>query len=555
MATDLENLIDTINKDRELAVEVLSKLPQLITEQGDITFDLDTPVLVPTVAKLQEAMSSGNIPDRLKLVEAISRGLVQESERLSSSLGIQQNSPFWDALDLKDNTDGDTLDPLFRAQVEDGIRMPYDGYTVLTIDRKFPSGAARIGDWLLPNYTENIDQRWASKQSHISVTTHAAVNTSYYWRYYYIYRYYYGYYWRWWAYRNNNLNAYKYLQAQADLSGSMMAQTFQVSSAKVLTGMILSCYAPTSYQAAANPRAVLVESSFGAPDLSKTLATGTFRSADLLQGAAQSNVNIDFDRPVLLQPNKSYALIVITDSTFLVNYSANQDNTGGLFLTQDAQYWDQDILKDWCFSLRTADFSQGGNSGTQTGPSEVLIEMNALELSGGISSTKQSLLVEIPEGTSIETEVEINGTWQPLESMNSLSSLPPHSPCRLKLIGTATAMPILDVTQSEITAFRPATELLYRSVLKHGSGNIRISYELIGFNPLYHTFDPAIMINTTRILPDVIETSITDDENVRHITATFSVSPTGVDYKHDIIGDTDTASIIYDIASIIEIKA
>jgi len=546
MPTDLENLISAINQDRELAIEVLSNLPKLITEQGDITFNLDTPVQVPTIAKLQEAITSGNIPDRLKLVEAISRGLVQESERLASSLGIQQNSPFWDALDLKDNTDGDTLDPLFRAQVEGGIRMPYDGYTVLTMDRKFPSGAARIGDWLLPNYTEDIDQRWVSRYSYLSVTTHAAVNTSYYWRYYYIYRYYYGYYWRWWAYRNNNINAYKYLQAQADLTGSMMAQTFQVPSAKVLTGMLLNCQAPTTYQATANPRAILVESSFGAPDLSKTLAIGTFRSADLLQGAAQSNVNIDFDRPVMLKANKSYALVVVADANFMVNISSNQDNTGGLFLTQDAQYWDQDIAKDWCFSLRTANFGQ---------TPEILIEMNALELSGGISSTKQSLLAEIPEGTTIETEVDINGTWQPLENMNSLSSLPPYSPCRLKLTGTATAMPILDVTQSEITAFRPATDLLYRSILKHGSGNIRISYELIGFNPTYHTFDPALLVNTTRILPDVIETSITDDENVRHITATYSVSPTGVDYKHDIIGDTDTASIIYDIASIIEIKA
>ncbi len=546
MPTDLENLISAINQDRELAIEVLSNLPKLITEQGDITFNLDTPVQVPTIAKLQEAITSGNIPDRLKLVEAISRGLVQESERLASSLGIQQNSPFWDALDLQENTDGDTLDPLFRAQVEGGIRMPYDGYTVLTMDRKFPSGAARIGDWLLPNYTEDIDQRWVSRYSFISVTTHAAVNTSYYWRYYYIYRYYYGYYWRWWAYRNNNINAYKYLQAQADLTGSMMAQTFQVPSAKVLTGMLLNCQAPTTYQATANPRAILVESSFGAPDLSKTLAIGTFRSADLLQGAAQSNVNIDFDRPVMLKANKSYALVVVADANFMVNISSNQDNTGGLFLTQDAQYWDQDIAKDWCFSLRTANFGQ---------TPEILIEMNALELSGGISSTKQSLLAEIPEGTTIETEVDINGTWQPLENMNSLSSLPPYSPCRLKLTGTETAMPILDVTQSEITAFRPATDLLYRSILKHGSGNIRISYELIGFNPTYHTFDPALLVNTTRILPDVIETSITDDENVRHITATYSVSPTGVDYKHDIIGDTDTASIIYDIASIIEIKA
>lgn len=550
--SDIPNLIAAINRDRSLAVEVLSRLPLLINTTGLVRFDLDTPVDVPSIPLLQQEMSAGNIGNRVGDLEALSRGVIQELDRVVTSLDLGRANPYWNPLDLKGNADGDVTDPLFRAQVENGMRLPFDGLSIKQIDRKFTGDAARIGDWMLPNYTETLENRYTSVDDdyRVDIYQYGAVPAfSYSWRTYSYYRYYYGYYYAWWRYRfyGRYYHLSKHHPDLGNATGAMGAQTFQVREEKVLLGFQIAHYRPGTYSAAAKPRLLLVESSYGRPDMERVLATGSFVDDAEYQGSLSTTVywlTVNLDRPVLLKPKKSYAFVIVADASWTPNYTANQDSTGGFFQTQDGAAWAQDIAKDLAYRLRFAKF----------GAESVTIGINAMELSGGIASVKQDLLADLPETGTVETEMEVSGQWLPIRQMDSITSLPPHTPMRLVLTGTEYAMPLIDITKSTITAFRPATELQYYSKTRRPAKDIRVTYELVGFNADWHVFDPALNMDGTRYSPDLLEYVDSADGKVRSISAVYELPETG-DYRHDVKASTKTAAKVFDISSIIEVNA
>jgi hypothetical protein len=551
--SDIAALTTELRALNSNAMEITSKWAELMTSTGIVSMTLADGSVhdLPSVAKFQEELSAGNIGTRVGDLEALSRGLVQEMDRVSSSLDLDRSNPYWNPLDLKDGTDSDLTEPLYRAQIEDGLRLPYDGFTVNQVDRKFESGATRQGDWLLPNHTETVDERHdgaVSYNVYVNVAQYPIINgykirrRSYYRRFYY-----YGYYYRWWRYRyyGRYYSVTTVTPNRTTLDGSMTAQTFKVDAEKVLTGINLYCFRPGSYKAAANPRVILTEASYGRPDMDQVLATGEFRDTSAFSGTGNAPYlcNVDLDRPVLLEPDKSYAFVVVADAAFYVNHDGNADRTGGVFYTQDGAAWEQDIAKDMAYQLRLADF--GGDTAT--------IEVEAIELSGGIASMRQDLVADLPEGSKISVEMDVNGQWLPIKDMDNITSLPPYTPMRIVLTGSANAMPLIDVTKSTVTGFRPATALRYYSKERTPAQERRVTYELVGFNAAWHTFDPGLDVAGTRHTPSLIEFQDSADGNVRSISAVYEL-PSSAAYRHDIIASTQTAAKVFDISSIIEIN-
>ncbi|MFV1598672.1 MULTISPECIES: hypothetical protein [unclassified Phaeobacter] len=555
--TDIPALTQELRDLNHNAMEATKALPLLLSSTSIVSVTLaDGSVIeVPSVPHLQEQLSAGNLGGRVGDLEALSRGMIQEIDQIASESGLDRISPYWTPLDLEDNSNSDLSEALFRANVEEGLRLPYDGFTVNQVDRKFESGAARIGDWLLPSYTETVENRWTSAPAYSSrinvnqypiATEYKTRTRSYTRRSYRV-----GHYYRWLRYRRRRYvvtRSYTVTTVEAkqvSLQGSMIAQTFRADAQKVLTGLEIYCYTPGAY-AANNPRVILCETQFGQPDLNKVIAHGTFVNDAQFQGTSTSiayRCTVELDRPVLLEEGKSYAFIVAADGAFHVIFNANNDTTGGVFYTQDAAAWNQQIAQDIAFGLRVAQFAD----------TETTIEIDPVELSGGIASIKQDLQAEVPVSGDVQTEFELNGSWFPVEEMDELTSLPPHTPMRLVMTGTADAMPFLYVPGSTVTGLRPATQLQYFSKERKEAKQVRITYELIGFEEAFHTFDPGITANDMRYAPSLIEHQDSADGNVRSLSAVFDL-PSSMAYRHDIKASTITAAKTFDISSIIELN-
>ncbi len=551
----INDLIQSMDKDRRCAQEVLRQLPKVVTETGDVPFNLDgdEPVKVPSIPKLQAALSAGGlngINTRMDRQEDLTRGIIQETGRLAAAAGLSRQTAYWSPLDLsRDNEDGNSNDPLYRANVDDGIRFPYDGYIVNQADRRMDSDGEQVGPYLMPTHTESTDKRWTSVQSALNVAAYPAFQKTItrtvwrYWRYYYGYywywRYYYGYYW--------SRYTYTYTVPGKPLSGSMAGQTFQVDKSRVLKGLNINAKAPNSYRAN-NPRLLLVETAYGAPVLDKVICEGTFRDDSAMGSTSNAvDVHVDLEYPVLLKPNKSYAFIIVADGTWHVNYNANQDNTGGTFYTQDGQFWTNDLAKDLCYTLRFADF------GEQT---EHVIELQPLSLSGGIASISLKTAAEIDAASELKFQVSINEQWRDIGIISELENLPPYTPIRAVFRGNQDVMPLLNVEQSQITAFRPAAELNYisRDRTEDGSGRVNITYELTGYKPEYHHFAPAIKTTQGEHEPLTLTSRVSSDGFVTTFDAVFELPDNVTTYQHVIKGNTQTATRLYDITGVIELK-
>ena len=365
---------------------------------------------------------------------------------------------------------------------------------------------------------------------------------NYYGYYYYWWNYYYGYYY--------TAVPYTYTKTFATpLSGSMTAQTFRVSAARVCKGIDLNITNPVANIASA-PSLLLVETAYGMPVLNKIITKGVFRNDTAFNGATTAfEVKVDFDDPILLDPTKQYAFVILANGTYNVNYSANVTTDGGVFYTQDGAFWTSDLAKDLAFSLRFADF---GASTTQS-----IIELNSLSLSGGIASVALKLLAQqAASGTSIDFQISINDAWQSIGVLSALQSLPPFTPVRAVFNGSQTVMPLLNVDQSTITAFRPATTFTYISKARtKASGQVfKVTFEAVGFNSQYHTFVPKIKVGANELSPTVLTSKSSTDGNVTTFTATFTLPVDQSSFYYILRGTTLVATQLFDVNGVIELK-
>lgn len=559
--SDLNDLIVAVDKDRRVASEVLTKLPELVTAtaEEDVVFDIGTPVSVPSIKKLQAALEVDDLERMNKTInnhDSMIQSLIQETGRIAADAGLTRQTPAWNSIDLTpENEDSDGEDPLFRSQVENGIRFPYDGYLVHEPEPRYDDQCKKIGSFIIPNHTlkeENRDGSVSGGQ-YVNVRKYTAFEkkvqfTVRQWRYYY-----YGYYYHWWYRRYGYYYNATYTRTipGITLNGSMIGQSFQVSSEKILIGLKQRMYNPGNYYIGSKPRIMITRSKNGTPDLSQVIAHGSYKEDSQLTASSSSTsdakiVTIELDRPVLLKPNQSYSFVVVADSTWQCWYNNNQQHTGSLFYTQDGKYWGCDLGKDLCYRLIYADFGD---------TPKVNVELKPISLSGGIASIKTALAVENPENCNFSLEVSINDQWRPIGIISDITTLPPYTPVRAVFDGTRYTMPILDSETTQITAFRPDVNLRYISKPRDiDTGNkVKIIYELTGFLEKYHTFSPKLKDTEDNVIdPEVQEMTSSSDGQVTTVSCIFDIDE-DKNYKHEIVAATQVATKLFDINSIIEL--
>lgn len=584
-AADAAALITAIDQDRRLASEVLRKLPQMVTAEDDVAFEIEPTVLVPSLKKISRewAASGGTvINERLDNTERTSINLISEIARLSQALGQRRLNPSWSPLDLTDTTDADTANPLFRAAIDYGLRFPAVAKSERNPVYKNSSNGAVIGDWLLPNHTQKVIERSlgiasvannsAKQLAYSSLFNQQITEIKTYRVYYPAYTFHYGGYYYWHRYYGYGgyYNGYypnyaiyggysvartssvtKFVEPETlsmDGNYTFVGQTFYTKQAQVLLGVDIQVNNYTSTKTAAAPKYLLVRTEAGKPVIDDVIATGT---ATVTGAKVESfeEVRVVWDKPAHLPANEQLAIVIGFKNSFSMTYVTNSDRTGGLFACQDHYYWselDRTTSYDLRYNLVVADFSA----------TDVVIELQPLELSGGISSAKLDLVTqnETADQENIDFEIQHNGTWYGLSILDDNVDLPPFVNARMKLRGNANSMPLIHKSDTTITLMRPADTMRFLSKPRPKQANIvKMVYELAGFNSTLHTATLKLMANGQLIEPTVSSASSSEGSVVRTVRCEFSLPVSVTEYQIQLEASTLNASVMFDVTSIIEL--
>lgn len=323
------------------------------------------------------------------------------------------------------------------------------------------------------------------------------------------------------------------------VQGSQIAQTILNSQDGWLTSAGLFF---TRVGDGGSVQVALCETYRGAPDLDQVLATVTLPVASLKAYPEETPVVFP---PTFLKAGGRYALVITTGgSHFVATVSGGDYAQGTLFYCTDGAYFDGDLTKDLMLKLYFARFDQA----------RVVTELAPLELAGGITAI--DILAErvVPASTELVHEIQIAGVWYPLDqyTAGSLVNYPPLLPHRAVFLGTTDVMPGVRLTGSRLRTGRPKTALKHVSTVRTlgaPSSSIKVRLRLEGFDPAHHTctikiHDGAAEIAHTSVADTVIDVEL----GHRYREAIFTLGAPISSYRVVVLGTTDGANHTYHVA-------
>ncbi|HML28949.1 MAG TPA: hypothetical protein PKE16_08935, partial [Hyphomicrobium sp.] len=230
-----------------------------------------------------------------------------------------------------------------------------------------------------------------------------------------------------WDYVVNNLS----------ITGALVAQSFLNSQDGWLTqiGFYL-----TRKAANGNITLTVVETTNGAPDLTKAVMSTTVDYAKLKVYPAQTLVDVP---PTYLKAGTRYALVITTNANhWIAMASGNSYAQGTFFYSTDGAFYQGDLTKDAMITLNFASFDNP----------RVVITLQPLQLDGGIAAIDINADMIVSAACQLVFEVQVNGNWMPLSAVNTqaLIGLPPLLPLRAVFVGTSDIMPGLKLAGSQV---------------------------------------------------------------------------------------------------------
>ena len=269
--------------------------------------------------------------------------------------------------------------------------------------------------------------------------------------------------------------------------------------------------------------------------------------------------------PVFLQAGMRYGLHILTANPHIVSIS----NDFSCFAVHQGAYWvsGSSGLYKWNSttnpkSLRfTLWYATWGQWQGQTNPSggdiSVTVQMNSLQLSGGIGGV--DILADLiePAVTKVNYEVQIGGIWYPFTddpNNPSFSTNPTLVPLEVQFVGTTDLMPGLSLTNNQVTvtgnqqtafhhisaAFVPAANI----------SHIQLVLRLVGYNPTYHTFAATINVAGTNHYATPFSTTktVNPDGSQTWVVVYNQAVNSGVSFYVELDGTTSSAAQTFFVA-------
>lgn len=288
--------------------------------------------------------------------------------------------------------------------------------------------------------------------------------------------------------------------------------------------------------------------SAGRPNMARVLAKVSKPPADIVADPA-GLLPTSFTLPaVALVKGERYALVAMSQGPhFLAVVSENKYAQGQLFQMNGSVWQAADASQDLAMVVWFAGYDQ----------TRVEVQLNPVELSGGIARLEINCDTYIPEGTRIEWEGYINGLWKSLTAINEtlispLSSRPNIIQLRAILLGTTDSMPMFGIgaARSSVTVSRNGTSLVHISkinTLPSACDTIEIELNAKHWNAAHHTLTAKILVGagyTTVENPDStidLEVPVTMDVLMRR-KLIFNLASAVTTYRVRIEASTSDAT-------------
>ncbi|PIQ25430.1 hypothetical protein COW20_15325 [bacterium (Candidatus Blackallbacteria) CG13_big_fil_rev_8_21_14_2_50_49_14] len=310
------------------------------------------------------------------------------------------------------------------------------------------------------------------------------------------------------------------------VQGSILAQTVLMAQTGWMTSIDVYF---TSVDTAGGLTLILTDASQGQPDLNHGIA-----KLDLAANALSAGwTRITFPRPVFVESGRRYAIVLVSGAQHRVGFTQGTDYTQGVLMyAQDGAYFNEAADRDLMLRLQFAQF---------TTPRSV-IQMQPLQLAGGIGDL--DLLYEgvTPDGTQIFWEYQVGGIWYPIKAgtAENIATLPALLPVRAVFVGTTDLMPGLQLSTSQVIVSRIGTSFTHYSTaraLGSPSSHVIVRLLLEDFDPLVHTAGCQLVIGGTPVAATSSRDEIVDTRS-RWREYDFTLGAPTSAYSIEITGST-----------------
>lgn len=330
------------------------------------------------------------------------------------------------------------------------------------------------------------------------------------------------------------------------VAGALAWQSFLNTQAGWLTGVDL--YITKRGPAGDVHLAVCEVTESGTPNLAKTIYKGTIPYLDIKTYPVATTLGLT---PTYLQAGKQYALVAISNGDHYIGLAS-----GGAYLagtsgySTDGQYFAGDLTKDWLFGLRYADF--GSNS-------RVVVDLQPLNLDGGISDIDILAGMVTPDATSITFEAQVNGVWRPLAevSRDLLAGLPPLLPLRAVFQGTPDIHAGVRLLDSQVKVSRPRTAFKHIStprLLPLATQTVRVVLQIGNWNDERHTCSVQLKTAGGTFNASVVEDQPLDGVKRIQRTARFALPAAISEFQIVINGASTTALDLFLVEERVDIE-
>lgn len=452
----------------------------------------------------------------------------------------------------------------YDAAVDSGLRFPLANASVKAINifsGNDPNASLTSG-MLLPRFSHELKITTGSYYSEVGIAQYGFQTTDIvqktisktriryggYWGWYYPYWSYYlteglpwpaVYYWQpSYSYETYEETYSEAVTVNHEISGALVGQTFL--NANNMWATRLGFYV-TSKAAAEDIWVSLCEVTNGQPDKTKAILVQSYPHASIVTGWNQMTIP-----PTFLESGKRYAVVIIANANHKFGMSSGQSYIDGTFFySTDGEYFLGDLTKDLMIQVWGAKFDNA----------QVAIELEALNLDGGINSIDIETQMVSPSSTGIIFEVQPNGTgaWFPLNETdtNAFVGMPPLCRFRARFVGTRDMHTGFRLTDSEVSLARPKATLKHVSkpiTLSTAADEIRVRVVLEGYDSNVHTIDCKLRVAGSNEDPDVTEVVLRDAEAKKYeATFKFNLSAPTSDCIVILNGTANSAANLYHI--------